>query len=426
MYSVPFEDDKVKRLISWYVTVLQKALNIIWDNTEWVYDFKRFKAKKHVKFKVPKIPKNSAFKKKLRDELMKDNPYAKHWIDAVIRTAYSILESWRKRYIKGRARKVKPRIRRRFARCKITLMKIDYERKTIRITLKPHEYVEVSFANTWFIKRVKGWAVGEVTLKDDRVLIPFKRVETAMVNGAIGWDCNELTVDGFSPNIGFIHVDLKPLITTRIIYQEKRRRVQSIASKKLKNGEKLLSKYSHREKDKCKDIERKLATQLVNLFPNTLHGFEKLNKEEMLKHNYKSLRKRIARVSWRNIVGEIKQRTVVKEVGPKNTSRTSSRCGFKVKDLRGQVFKCPKCGLVIDRQKNACINIYLKMRGLAHSKDWWDEVVKPLIRQELWVGVALRGRMPMIWSPMKGDLTAMKPKRLVDQNTRLSIKVHQP
>ncbi len=36
-----------------------------------------------------------------------------------------------------------------------------------------------------------------------------------------------------------------------------------------------------------------------------------------------------------------------------------SRCRFKVKDLRGQVFKCPKCGLIgkdtqaVDRQKLA-------------------------------------------------------------------------
>jgi hypothetical protein len=30
-----------------------------------------------------------AFKKRLRNELMKDNPYATHWVDAVTRTAIS-------------------------------------------------------------------------------------------------------------------------------------------------------------------------------------------------------------------------------------------------------------------------------------------------------------------------------------------------
>jgi putative transposase len=46
--------------------------------------------------------------------------------------------------LRGRARRVKPRIRRRFARCKTTLMKIDYQAKTIRITLKPGEYPSIS------------------------------------------------------------------------------------------------------------------------------------------------------------------------------------------------------------------------------------------------------------------------------------------
>jgi len=42
--------------------------------------------------KAPIIPKDRVFKKKLRDTPMKDNPYASHWVDAVIRTAYFIIE----------------------------------------------------------------------------------------------------------------------------------------------------------------------------------------------------------------------------------------------------------------------------------------------------------------------------------------------
>jgi len=54
------------------------------------------------------------------------------------------MENWRKRYLRGRARKVKPRIRRRFARCKTTLIKIDYQARTIRITLRQGEYPSIS------------------------------------------------------------------------------------------------------------------------------------------------------------------------------------------------------------------------------------------------------------------------------------------
>jgi len=408
MYSIPFSDKKISLLISWYINTLQQAIDIIWDNITWKYDFKGYR-KGNPKVKIPHLPNTLCFKRELRSKLMENNPYARHWVDAVIRTAYSIMKSWKKRYIKGNARKCKPRVKRRFARCKITLMKIDYERQIIRITLRPHEYVEISYASAWFVKqgRVDGWRIGEVILKDDRILIPFKRNEVFIIDDVIGWDCNELELTGFSPNIGFIHVDLRPLITTRIIYQRKRSKAQEVASRKLKRGRKLLEKYSHKERFKCRDIERKIAVQLVRAFPNVMHGFERLNKKNMIRkrnNRSKRLRKRISRVSWGNIVREIEHRAVVKKVNPKDTTKTCSRCGFKVKDLRGQVFKCPKCGLVLDRQKNASINIYLKMMGFPHSKDWWDEVVRPLIHHELWVGVALMGVKSMIWSPMKGDL----------------------
>ena len=426
MYSVPFKDERISQLISWYVETLQKGIDIIWESIEWRYDFKNYRKGRCLKVKVPVLPKNSQFKRELRDRLMKDNPYARHWVDAVIRTAYSIVKSWRKRYVKGRAKKRKPRVKRRFARCKVTLMKVDYERKVIRITLRPYEYVEVPYGDGWFVKqgRVDGCTVGEVILKDDRVLIPFKKFETVSISGAIGWDCNELTIDGFSPSIGFIHVDLKPLISTRIKEEKKLRKIRSIASKRLKSGKRMVSEYSRRWRNRCRDLERKLAVQLSNLFPSMVFGFEKLNKESMFKNKSKKFRKRIARVSWRNIVKELKQRVIVREVNPRDTSKTCSRCRFKVKDLKGRVFRCPRCGLVLDRQKNACVNIYLKMMGFPHSKDWWNEVVKPLIHHELWVGVALIGRTPRTWSPMKGDLKAMKPKRLVDPST--SIKVYQP
>jgi putative transposase len=111
-YSVPIRDDRVWGLITWYVKALQRALDLIWDNIKWRYSFPELvrKGKKLVvirglKMRIPIIPGDRVFKKRLRDELMKGNPYASHWVDAVIRTAYSIMKNWRKRYLKGRARK---------------------------------------------------------------------------------------------------------------------------------------------------------------------------------------------------------------------------------------------------------------------------------------------------------------------------------
>ena len=165
-YSIPVSDPRVNELITWYLGTLQRAINIIWENIEWSYRFPRIERRKRkqiviipYKLKVPELPKDKSFQKKLRDELLLDCPYAKHWVDAVIRTAYSIMESWRKRYLKGRARKVKPKVRRRFARCKITLMRVDYGEKRVRITVKPGKYIEVSWSRRWFARRVEGWRV---------------------------------------------------------------------------------------------------------------------------------------------------------------------------------------------------------------------------------------------------------------------------
>ena len=49
-----------------------------------------------MKMRIPIIPRDRAFKKRLREELMKDHSYAAHWVDSVIRTAYSIMENWKK------------------------------------------------------------------------------------------------------------------------------------------------------------------------------------------------------------------------------------------------------------------------------------------------------------------------------------------
>jgi len=45
-------------------------------------------------------------------------------------------------------------------------------------------------------------------------------------------------------------------------------------------------------------------------------------------------------------------------VNPRNTSQQCSRCGMIVaKTLSDQVHSCPHCGLVMDRDQNAAINI---------------------------------------------------------------------
>ena len=421
MYSIPISDPRVNELITWYLGTLQRAIDIIWENIEWRYRYPRIERRKRkqvvvisYKLKVPELPKDKSFKKKLRDELLLDCPYAKHWVDAVIRTAYSIMESWRKRYLKGRARRVKPRVRRRFARCKITLMRVDYKEKRIKITVKPGEYIEVSWSRWWFTRRVEGWRVGEVVLKDDKVLIPFKSTRIIELRDVVAWDSNELSLDGFSPRIGFIRVDLKPLQSMKIVYERKKRIAQSRGLKS------IYEKYVARERNRERDFINKLANGLTRLFSNTIHVFEDLEKEELVskRKTSKSRRKRNARTPWINIQKKISEKAVVVKVSPKNTSRTCLRCGCIVKTRVGRAFKCPRCGFELDRQKLASINIYLKysrMRGFPHSND-----PEETMKGELWVGVTPSGWSPVTWIPMKRD-----PEGCEAKGRGLDIKLYQ-
>jgi putative transposase len=77
-YSVPIRDDRVSKLITWYVKALQKAIDMIWDNIEWRYSFQELvrKGKKLVvirglKMRIPIMTRGRAFKKRLREELMR-------------------------------------------------------------------------------------------------------------------------------------------------------------------------------------------------------------------------------------------------------------------------------------------------------------------------------------------------------------------
>ena len=75
------------------------------------------------------------------------------------------------------------------------------------------------------------------------------------------------------------------------------------------------------------------------------------------------LAKSIADVSWNMLINMTKYKaesagSVVVLVNPANTSKMCSRCGLLVeKTLADRVHKCDSCGLIMDRDNNAAINI---------------------------------------------------------------------
>jgi len=208
-YKIKHDYD-IGEFLNSYKHLLQKAIDTIWDNIEWIekkqknyYLVKqgRRKVKKYyyVKRLFPIIPKSKESKRALRDQLLKDWNYASHYVDSAIKTAYSILNSWRRNYIKGKRGRNKPVVKRKFVRVKETLYRFRDEK--IVITIRPRQlYLEFDLSKAWFRGRVEGCGLGELVLKENELIITFRKpLEERRTAEFIGWDLNKCSMDGFFP-----------------------------------------------------------------------------------------------------------------------------------------------------------------------------------------------------------------------------------
>lgn len=128
---------------------------------------------------------------------------------------------------------------------------------------------------------------------------------------------------------------------------------------------KVVSRIHERIANKRTDFAHKISRHLVNTYGVIV--FEDLNITGMMSNHTQvfgnKLNKSIADVAW----SQLAQFTSYKaanagrtflQVDPRNTSKRCSRCTMLVdKDLSVRVHNCPHCGLVLDRDHNAAINI---------------------------------------------------------------------
>jgi len=131
---------------------------------------------------------------------------------------------------------------------------------------------------------------------------------------------------------------------------------------------KVIAHIHQRMANRRKDFAHTLSRELVNTYGALI--FENLSIKNMLhtcpggrcqgNHN---LAKSISDASWRQLImyctykAEWAGRAVVL-VDPRGTSQRCSGCGSVVrKDLSVRVHDCPVCGLVLDRDLNASLNI---------------------------------------------------------------------
>jgi len=383
-YSIKHDYDyHIKDFLEAYRLILQKAIDEIWSNIRWIKCY--IKGRRRL---IPKIPKENSFKHHyLRDMLMQDWSYSKHYVDSAIKQAYSIIKSWRRNYMKGERHREKPIVKRRFVRIKETLY--TYKDGKIKVSIKPYkEYLEFDISKSWFISKAKG-EIGELILNEHYLTVTFRfkdrkrKGKITTNNNKIAWDSNEKSLDGFNPYIGWIRVDLTKLFHIHRVYEIKRSRLQQITSKK-SSLRKVLDKYSKREKNRTKDLLHKITTHITDEFKGYIHGFEDLRKSRMLNVS-KEHNRNISKSDWKMIINfmNYKSNSNVILLNPKNTSKRCSRCGM-INALKGAIYEC-KCSLRINRQFNAAINLYLQMEGLSPSLKLFDELMKG------WSGFTLTG-----------------------------------
>ena len=347
-------DWDVYSLLTAYQKLLQRAIDGIWENTTW--------KKKKVKYRysvgseryryygttrlIPYLPKSNEFKRNLRNRLLKDWPFAKHYVDSAIKTAYSILESWCQNYLKGRRRRKKPVVKRKFVRVKTTLMKVEGSK--IRITVKPREeYLELDFSDEWFYKRIRDWKVGELIIRENDVYLTFSKEVEFSGKIKIGIDSNLMSLDVYHPERGWIKIDLCELHRIAETYDRIIDRLKSIQRKAPKRISRLLKKYYARRRNRIEDFLNKLAVQLSREFPDAVFVFEDLNKFKMFNGNGRKFNRKLSRSMWGKIVQKLSYRVPIELVNPAHTSSTCPKCGSKLKSRNGLVV-C-ECGFKADR-----------------------------------------------------------------------------
>ena len=132
-------------------------------------------------------------------------------------------------------------------------------------------------------------------------------------------------------------------------------------------AKKVVSHIHYRIANRRRDFAHKLSRRLVDEFQ--IIALEKLDIQEMQDGNYRGMNKSIADAAW----GQLRQFTIYKaeganrsevDVKPRGTTQDCSGCNEVVpKGLSVRIHHCPNCGLTLDRDLNAALNILA--RGLS-------------------------------------------------------------
>ncbi len=120
---------------------------------------------------------------------------------------------------------------------------------------------------------------------------------------------------------------------------------------------------------------------------------------------------------WRMIYKFMSYKAETVTLNPHNSSRRCSRCGM-INAPKEALYKCKSCGLRINRQLNAAINLYLQMEGLPPSPKLFKELMRDWSRFTLTGEKTDEGSNELKRSPklMNPKSYVCPPKTYVAQN----------
>ena len=129
-------------------------------------------------------------------------------------------------------------------------------------------------------------------------------------------------------------------------------------------------KYLRREKNRARDFMHKLTNKIVRKLKEVESGII-LEDLKGIKHRVlnksKSLNRKLSKWDARTFQFMLEYKASwcglpVKYVNPRNSSKTCPLCSGRLATYEGRLMKCEKCGLILDRDIVAVLN--LKMWGL--------------------------------------------------------------
>ena len=343
--------DAPKDLIDAYFEAKRKASEVILSKV-------RLSGKAHLEFK-------NDDRKRLREELLKDWRYSKHYIDSAINSVIGLIKGWITLYNRGKAEKP-PKITRKTVYIKSTLF--SFKDGVLKISIEPNKrYLEVDLSRYRWIPR--GFdRLGGLILTEKELIITFKREVKPKADKWASFDVNLTNITALMDG-GIERYDLRRLYHIHRVYEAKRQRIQRLSKFKPKTSRRLLQRYSSRERNRAKDFMHKLTTEIAERLKESSSGavMEKLKgiKHNVLNRSRKQNRK-LSKWNARTfqLMLEYKLKWLelpVKYVDAKNTSKTCPLCSGYLVAYEGRLMKCEKCSLIMDRDVVAVLN--LQMRG---------------------------------------------------------------